>query len=283
MTSLEDRIAEHLGVSVVEISPLSGGCVGEVMRVDLADGTSVVAKLGPDGGDLALEGWMLGYLDRHSNLPVPEVRYASDALLLMDYIESGGAITAPAQAHAAELLSELHAVTAPEYGLECDTLIGGLHQPNPAGRAWIPFFRDHRLLHMARQALDAGSLPPEVMGRLEKLAGRLDRWLEEPDRPSLIHGDMWGGNVLVQGGRIAGFIDPAIYYADPEIELAFSTLFSTFGEPFFRRYGEIRPIRPDFFEVRRDLYNLWPLLVHVRLFGGGYVRQIERILKSLGC
>jgi fructosamine-3-kinase len=94
---------------------------------------------------------------------------------------------------------------------------------------------------------------------------------------------MWGGNVLVNDGCIAGFIDPAIYYADPEIELAFSTLFSTFGEPFFRRYSEIRPIRPDFFEVRRDLYNLWPLLVHVRLFGGGYVRQVERILKSLGC
>jgi fructosamine-3-kinase len=92
---------------------------------------------------------------------------------------------------------------------------------------------------------------------------------------------MWGGNVLVRDGRIAGFVDPAIYFADPEIELAFSTLFSTFGEPFFRRYSEIRPLRPGFFEVRRDLYNLWPLLVHVRLFGGAYVASVERTLDKL--
>jgi fructosamine-3-kinase len=79
-------------------------------------------------------------------------------------------------------------------------------------------------------------------------------------------------------GRIAGFIDPAIYHADPEIELAFSTVFGTFGEPFFRRYAELRPIRPGFFEVRRDLYNLYPLLVHARLFGGGYRSQVSRIV-----
>lgn len=67
----------------------------------------------------------------------------------------------------------------------------------------------------------------------------------------------------------------------PEIELAFGTLFGTFGPAFFRRYGELRPLRPGFFEVRRDLYNLYPLLVHVRLFGGGYVGQVEAILSRL--
>ena len=93
---------------------------------------------------------------------------------------------------------------------------------------------------------------------------------------------MWGGNVLVREGRIAGFVDPAIYYADAEIELAFSTLFSTFGEPFFARYGEIRPMRPGFFEQRRDIYNLYPLLVHTRLFGGHYAGAVKRTLKRFG-
>jgi fructosamine-3-kinase len=251
--------------------------------VCLADGASIVAKLGPPGGGLAVEGWMLGYLAAHTDLPVPEIVHASDTLLLMSHIDAGDAITPAAESHAAELLAALHQVTAPEFGLERDTVIGGLGQPNPRGPAWIPFFRDHRLLYMAREALDAGRLAPRIMGRLETLAGRLDRWLDEPDRASLIHGDMWGGNVLVRNGRIAGFVDPAIYYADPEIELAFSTLFSTFGEAFFRRYGEIRPLRPGFFETRRDLYNLSPLLVHVRLFGGGYVEPIERTLTNLGC
>ena len=94
---------------------------------------------------------------------------------------------------------------------------------------------------------------------------------------------MWSGNVLTKDGRIAGFVDPAIYYADSEIELAFSTLFSTFGDAFFRRYDELRPLRPGFFEERRDLYNLYPLLVHVRLFGGSYVGSVERALARYGC
>ncbi len=283
MASPRERIAAVLGVASVELTALAGGCVGEVWRVRLADGGSMVAKLGPPGGSLAVEGWMPDYLAEHSALPVPEVLHAEDSLLLMRHIDADDAITPAAEAHAAELLAALHGVTAPEYGLERDTVIGGVRQPNPASPNWIPFFRDHRLLHMGREALDAGRLPAEIMGRLERLAARLDRWLEEPERPSLIHGDMWGGNVLVRGGRIAGFVDPAIYYADAEIELAFSTLFSTFGEAFFRRYGEIRTLRPGFFDVRRELYNLWPLLVHVRLFGGGYAAPIERTLEKLGC
>ena len=92
---------------------------------------------------------------------------------------------------------------------------------------------------------------------------------------------MWGGNVLTREGRIAGFIDPAIYYADPEIELAFATLFGTFGDTFFARYREHRPLAPGFFDVRRDLYNLYPLLVHVRLFGGGYVGGVVRTVRRL--
>ncbi len=136
---------------------------------------------------------------------------------------------------------------------------------------------------MGGQALAAGRLPKRLMGRLEALAGRLERWLEEPEHPSLIHGDVWTGNVLCRRGRVAGFVDPAIYYAHAEIELAFSTLFGTFSGTFFARYGEIRPLRPGFFEERLDLYNLYPLLVHVRLFGGSYAASVERTLKRFGC
>jgi len=81
---------------------------------------------------------------------------------------------------------------------------------------------------------------------------------------------------------LPGFVDPAIYYADAEVELAFATLFSTFTDPFFRRYAELRPIRPGFREARRDIYNLYPLLVHVRLFGGDYVRSVDRTLARFG-
>ena len=91
---------------------------------------------------------------------------------------------------------------------------------------------------------------------------------------------LWTTNILAQDGRITGFLDPAIYYAHPEIELAFSTLFGTFGQPFFTWYRQLWHMVPGFFEERRDIYNLYPLLVHVRLFGGGYVGAVDQILKK---
>jgi fructosamine-3-kinase len=87
---------------------------------------------------------------------------------------------------------------------------------------------------------------------------------------------------LVDNDRVTGFLDPAIYYADAEIELAFSTLFGTFGDPFFARYEALRPLEPGFMDTRRDIYNLYPLLVHVRLFGGSYVRSVDGILRRFG-
>lgn len=280
---VSDTIAKVTGKRPERFAPLGGGCIGDVYRVELAGGGTVVAKLGDGGSGLEIEGFMLRYLAARSALPVPEVLHAEDGLLVMTWIEGGDGIGAAAQAHAAELLAALHGVTTERFGFERHTLIGGLGQPNPWSDRWIPFFRDQRLLYMGGQAVNAGRLSKRLMGRLETLAGRLERWLEEPEHPSLIHGDVWTGNVLCRAGRVAGFVDPAIYYAHPEIELAFSTLFGTFSEPFFERYGEIRPLRPGFFEERLDLYNLYPLLVHVRLFGGSYAASVERTLNRFRC
>lgn len=280
---LQTQLEELLKSRVVDIYPLSGGCIGEVYKVELADGRRVVGKVADgSGATLAVEGYMLRYLREHSQLPVPEVYHSADTLLLMEYIEGESELDAGEQEHAAELLAELHSIRGQAFGLERDTLIGGLHQPNPSYKRWIPFFREQRLLYMAHEAARVGRLPAPVLARLERFAGQLDRWLIEPEYPSLIHGDMWTTNILATYGQVAGFLDPAIYYAHPEIELAFSTLFGTFGQPFFHRYNQLRPIAAGFFEERRDIYNLYPLLVHVRLFGGGYVGAVDQILKKFG-
>ncbi len=269
--------------AVTDIMPLSGGCIGQVYRVRLSDGRQLVAKA-DDGPHprLDTEGYMLRYLAERSQLPVPTVWHNTPRLLLMDFLPGDSHFSAGAQRHAAELLAALHEVTAPHYGLERDTLIGGLHQPNPATDSWLAFFRQHRLLYMGREGVDKGRLPPTVWQRLQRLADNLDRWLLEPERPSLLHGDVWTTNVLAQGDTITGFIDPAIYYGHPEIELAFTTLFGTFSQPFFDHYQTLRPLAAGFFEERRDIYNLYPLLVHVRLFGGGYVHSVERTLSRFG-
>ena len=257
---------------------MPGGTFGALTHLTMTDGAELVAKTATAPSTLALEGWMLGYLREHSDLPVPEVVHADDALLLMARLPADGGISESAEIHAAELIAALHNVRGPAFGLERDTVIGPLPQPNTPAGDWIPFLRDRRLMPMARAAHEAGGLDRATLSALEEFCSRLGDFIAEPDYPSLLHGDLWTGNVLAYRGRISGFVDPAIYYGDPEMDLAFSTLFGTFGDAFFARYAEIRPLRPGFFEERRDICNLWPLLVHSRLFGAHYGAQVGAIL-----
>jgi fructosamine-3-kinase len=276
-------VEAHLGERLLSARPMGGGCIGEVYRVELEDGTPLVAKVDREGeSHLEREAYMLRYLRENSDLPVPEVFHGSETLLLMEFVEGSSRFSEGAERHAAELLAALHSVTWDSYGHERDTLIGSLDQPNPPTESWVEFFRDHRLLYLAGVAHEANRLQSADLKRIESLAERLDDYLGEPERPSLIHGDVWSANVLAKGDRITAFLDPAIYYADPEIELSFISLFDSFGDTFFERYAEIRNIRPGFFKERRDLYNLYPLLVHVYFFGGGYLSSVQSTLSRFG-
>jgi fructosamine-3-kinase len=280
---LSQEIEKITSYPVKYIDQLNGGCIGQVFKVFLVSGEVMVAKTDErQVPGLDCEGYMLQYLAECSKLPVPEVYYNSPRLLLMSYIPGESRFSALAQEHAAELLADLHQISAPAFGLERDTLIGGMHQPNPWTEFWIDFFRTQRLLFMANEGVRAQRLPNALFRRIQRFCEDLEIWLVEPERPSLIHGDVWTTNVLAEKERIVGFVDPAIYFADPEIELAFTTLFGTFSEPFFARYQEIYPLRPGFFEERRDIYNLYPLLVHVRLFGGSYVQSVDATLARFG-
>lgn len=298
MSNIKALLKQATGSEVAQHRPLAVGFGLVGLEARLADGRKVAVKARSDSrtdgergagemSQLALEAYMLRELGRHSALPVPEVIHGDDDILVMSWIENdGGGIGPDAQRHAAELLAELHATPWPRFGYARDTVIGPLHQPNAQGDQWgdqwVAFFRDQRLLHMARLAHEEGQLPAALLLRLERLAERLNDYLCEPAHPALIHGDLWGGNVLVKDGRIAGLIDPAIYCAHPEIELAFTTMFGTFGTPFFDVYEALLPLEPGFHETRCDIYNLYPLLVHVRLFGASYVGQVAGTLQRIG-
>jgi hypothetical protein len=157
MDALSTKIAEIKDRDVDQIAPLTGGCVGELFRIWLADGESVVAKTGQPGDPLDVEGWMLEYLGEHSTLPVPEVYLSRDSLLVMSYIDGEDALSTASEIHAAELLAALHDVTADDFGLDRDTVIGGIHQPNGLFPSWVEFFRDKRMLYMADEAERAGN------------------------------------------------------------------------------------------------------------------------------
>lgn len=276
---LEDRIAGAMGEPAASLAPMSTGTAGDrLFRARLGDGRDAVIKASMGGDHLGLEGRMLRLLAARSALPVPEVLASEPDLLIMSHIEAGGGLNPDGEIDAADAIAALHAITEGQYGLDFDTVIGGLPQANGPMNDWPAFFAERRLIAMARQGLDAGRLETSMMARIESLSENLGRWIGEPGPPSLLHGDLWGGNVLARSGRLAGFIDPAVYLGDAEIELAFTTLFHTFSDAFYDRYAEHRPIRPGFFEERCALYNLYPLLVHVRLFGGSYLAQVDRTL-----
>ena len=235
----------------------------------MADGREVVIKRGEK---LTVEARMLRDLGA-LGAPVPAVRFESDAVVVMDYIANDGSAGPAGERHAAAVLAALHEHTAARYGFEYDTLIGGLPQPNPWDVRWTRFFGEHRLVAMAEVAGTRGRMTRVQVERIARLAARIPELIDEPSTPALIHGDIWSGNVLFHHGRLVGLIDPALYYGDAEVELAFITLFSTFSRTFFDHYQTQRAISDDFWTVKRELYNDYPLLVHAVLFGGGYVAQ----------
>ncbi len=287
--SISEKLETALGAAIVRSKPLSGGDIADVSLLTLADGRQVVAKRPrmdqPD--TTAVEKMMLKHIASKSSLPVPDVLFQSKGVLVLSYLPHSGAANSEAVAtDAARHIAGLHAVrpkgSKPFFGFNKDTYIGPLPQQNKPTDNWCKFFREHRLLAMAGSCARTGRLPQAVMTRIENLADKLNEFLPTTPASSLLHGDLWAGNMLMDGDRAAGFIDPAISYGHNEMDLAFIDLMGGLGPVFFDAYSELTPIDDGFFENRKLIYQLWPLLVHVRLFGGGYVSQVEQIIDDLG-
>lgn len=271
------RVEAALDVGVRDVDALDGGEIGEVWRVDLADGRSVVAKAGET--PLSIEARMLSVL-ADEGLAVPDVLAASDDLLVLEYVEGDGAVTPAVERDLADRLAELHASGADAFGFPFDTLSGPLVQSNPWTDSWVDFYTDQRVRPLIDRCLDAGVLDhgDTVVERLEVALDRFEDLLVEPVRPALVHGDVWRNNLIVDGDRVRAFLDPACYYAHHEIELAYVDWTDTAGEAFFDRYDERRGIDPAFFGTRRYVYRLYPLLEHVLIFGDAYVDELSETL-----
>ncbi len=279
---LQQRITELLGRDLQRMRPLAGGKISQVLRLDFARGQPLVAKVGDGSHDLRIEAYMLRYLRKHTALPIPELWHDEPNLLIMEHIAGDEQLEQASLRHLGQLLAACHQVSGSSYGLERDTLIGPLHQPNRQTDSWIEFFRDQRLLYMTGMARKSGELPSALEARLLRIADSLPDLLIEPAGPALIHGDMWRSNIIVRGGRIAGIIDPALYFAHNEMELAYMALFDGLGPEFFAAYHEILPIDRAFYESRRHIYNLYPLLVHLIIFGQKYIQPLENSLARFG-
>jgi protein-ribulosamine 3-kinase len=173
-------------------------------------------------------------------------------------------------------VASLHLRSADKFGLAYDNYIGSLRQSNRPSSSWVEFFIQQRLSVQLMLAERSGLADLALRQKFDALFKKLPALI--PSRPpALLHGDLWGGNVLSDEQGAPCVIDPAVYFGDAEIELSYTKLFGGFGAEFYHAYHEIIPTQPQF-EDRADIYNLYPLLVHLNLFGGHYGQEIKAIV-----
>lgn len=281
-TGVEARLGPVRGAA-----PVSGGCINHGMRVELADGPAFV-KYNADAppGVFAAEARGLDALRAAADgLVVPrvlawaEAEGGAPAWLALEWLEPSRRAPEFAERLGRGLAALHRAGRADGWGWMEDNFMAGLPQANAPAAAWAEFWRRRRLEPQLELARRGGRMPGKA-GEWDRLMDRLPELLApaEADGPSLLHGDLWGGNVLAAPGGPA-LIDPAVYRGHREADLAMTELFGGFGEGFHAAYREAWPLQPGY-PVRRAVYQLWYLLVHVNLFGGGYGAQTAAVLRE---
>ena len=258
---------------------VSGGDIAKPRRGTLSDGTPVFVKSG-DGlpvGLLPAEAHGLEVL-RQGGCRVPEVLGVSEDWLVLEWIERGVGSTQSQEALGRGLAAQ-HRITAAQCGLEVDNFIGRTPQDNSRASDWVDFFAHRRLGAMQRMLRETGRLSVSDDHALDTLRAGLAGWLSLPEEPHvLLHGDLWGGNAMADSQGRPVIYDPAAYFGCREVDLAMTGLFGGFSPAFYGAYREALPLTAGF-EQRADLYNLYHLLNHALMFGGGYMSQSMAVVQ----
>jgi fructosamine-3-kinase len=273
-------------VQVVGETPLGGGSINDTIRLDTSAGTFVVKRhLRAPAGMFQAEAAGLDALRASgTTLAVPRViavgpdRPGASSFIVLEHLPAGRR-RADFEDALGRGLAELHRATARQFGFASDNYCGSTPQPNPWTARWIDFYGESRLGHQLRVATDAGLLSSTDHRRLTSLISRLARWIDEPPSgPSLIHGDLWSGNLHTDRDGRPALIDPAVSYAHREAELGMMTLFGGFSSRVFAAYETAFPLEPGWRD-RNSLYQLYHLLNHLNLFGRAYHDQVMAIVK----
>ena len=280
MYPINNIIERHFGREPSQIVKLTGGDINEVYQVFLKE-KSVVIKINNSQSIPQLfekEKKGLELLSKSTFVvPKPIKTDSIDNLqyLIMDYIEQGSELN---WAVFGEKLAQLHQIQEKYFGLDHNNYIGSLKQVNQECGAWSEFYTNHRLIALTAKARDQGLFEKKHCNWVEKLCQRLDE-LIPACKPSLIHGDLWSGNLLIDTSGHPVLIDPAVYYGHPEMDWAMLSLFGSYPVEALDHYQNLHPLEKGLNE-RKDIHQLYPLMVHLILFGKGYLNGVESTLKK---
>ncbi|MCB9634842.1 MAG: fructosamine kinase family protein [Sandaracinus sp.] len=275
--SLDATLARTFGAWPRDRTRVSGGDIHEAWRVTLADGRVVFVKTHarPPRGVYEAEAEGLAFL-AEGPLRVPRVLAAEPSFLALEWLEPARRV-ADFDERLGRGLAALHRAHPASFGHTRDNFLGPLPQPNAPTNDWPTFYAERRLAPMlARTNADTS-----LRRRFDRLYTRLPELCGPPEPPARLHGDLWGGNQHVDERGEPALIDPAVYGGHREIDLAMMRLFGGFSSRVFAAYDEAYPLAPGHAE-RVALYQLYPLLVHAALFGGGYLSRAASIVDALG-
>jgi len=266
---------------ILELLPVSGGCISEAWQVRTTEET-VFVKLskGLLPGMLSAEAQGLHELAKSEAIRVPEVIRLTEDFLVLEFIPT--AINPPTDfwPKLGQQLANLHAYSQKIPGFHQDNFIGRSPQKNHCNGNWKEFFWQRRLLPQWEMAVQRG-IPNTTKPLWHKLEILWPAPLEgSSTQASLLHGDLWSGNVLVSNSGEPVVIDPAVYYGDAEADLSLTYIFGGFPTPFYHAYHEIRP-KSEGFARRQKAYQLYHLLNHFNLFGNSYTQSIESCLREI--
>lgn len=268
--------------SIEKIIPLSGGSINNAFRLETDTGNYFMKynRASAYPGMFEQEARGLELLRGADEIRVPEVILPGDegtySFIILEHLDSATK-TDNFWEDFGRRLAALHRHAGDKFGLDHDNYIGSLKQYNDRHERWTDFFREQRLMVQMEMAARSGMLPTQVRKAFESLFTRLDDIFPE-EAPSLIHGDLWSGNYMVDELGEAAIIDPAVYYGSREMDIGMSRLFGVFGPGFYEAYNEAWPMEAGWRE-RIEICNLYPLMVHVNLFGSGYLGSVGSILQ----
>ena len=269
----------QLPFSVQHLRRLAQGAAGMVYQAEANYAPIAIKVRNNTGQDLRIEARMLQLLS-DAGWPTPQIYFASSELICMELIGNDHQHRSIDEANVAEMICHLHSHLQPSgrYGMSESNYLGFLNQANQWSPSWPDFFAKKRI---ELRLSELPELPLALRRQLNRVVDRIGDLIPSNPASSLIHGDLWSGNLLFRSGKLAGVIDPAPYYADREVELAFITMFHTFGNTFFDRYHQLQPISNEFWGLRRYVYNLYPILTHCVLYPGQYESQLEQALRQI--